>query len=99
MKPQQTYVVLTARGSAWEIHGPLAPEYRTLKEAEAAARELSIRYPQRTVGVYELREVLGVQQKVVKQRVETPKDAPAKRRAAEAEPTPVENVIKLHPTS
>ncbi len=80
MKPK--YVVLSARGPSWETNGPLAIEYATLKDAEAAARDLSIRYPQRTLGVYELRSVFGTQQKVVKHKVEAPAEQPAKRKVA-----------------
>ena len=99
MKPKQTYVVLAARGSGWEIHGPLAVEYGTMKEAEAAAYELSSRYPAWQVGVYELRTLFGTQQKVVKQRVESA-DAPSRRKVhtPDVAPEPVstaENVITL----
>jgi hypothetical protein len=86
MRPRQTYIVLAARGAGWEPHGPLATEYRTLKEAEAAARDLSVRYPQRTIGVYELRAMFDTKQLVVKQKVTTP--------------VPMgENVIKLRKTT
>ena len=102
MKPQQTYVVLVTRGTGWEIHGPLAQEYRTLKEAEAAARDLSLRYPQMMIGVYELRFVFGTQQKVVRKAVETPPAPTVKRKAPEALPSKEpealptdDNVIKL----
>ena len=94
MKAQQTYVVLATRGTGWEIHGPLAQEHRTLKDAEAAARDLSIRYPQQTIGVYELRFVFGTQQKVVKKAVEAPAQ-PAARRKPQAELPDDSNVIKL----
>lgn len=103
MKPQQTYVVLASRGSGWEIHGPLAQEFRTLKEAEAVARELSKRYPQQSIGVYELRFLFGMQQRVVKQKIEAPSQVVAKRRtetdAPEAEPVDAENVVHLRTTS
>ena len=91
------YVVLVARGPSWETNGPLAVEYATLKDAEAAARDLSIRYPQRTLGVYELRTVFGTQQKVVKHKVESP-DPPAKRKVEEPAPLPA-NVVSIRSTS
>jgi hypothetical protein len=94
MKPQQTYVVLATRGSGWEIHGPLAQEFRTLKDAESAARDLSIRYPQQTIGVYELRFVFGTQQKVVKKAVEVVAQ-PAARRREQTAISSDDNVIKL----
>ena len=87
------YVVLSARGPSWETNGPLAVEYETLKDAEAAARDLSMRYPQRTLGVYELRTVFGTQQKVVKHKVESP-EQPAKRRAEEPAPLAA-NVVRI----
>jgi hypothetical protein len=79
MKPKSTFVVLTASGSSWQPHGPLAEEYRSVKEAEAAAHELSARYPQRVLGVYELRSVFGTEQKIVKQNVETHAEPPKRR--------------------
>ncbi len=95
MKAKPTYVVLTLCGSGWEANGPLATEYRSLKEAEAAATALSLRYPHKTLGVYELRYTLGTQQKVVKQRVESPEpDLPRARMAAEPEQR-AENVLKI----
>jgi hypothetical protein len=103
MKAKQTYVVLAGRGSGWEIHGPIATEYSTLKEAEKAAHDLSARYPTWTIGVYELRTVFGTQQKVVKQKVE-PSEPLIKRKArmvAEqtAPAVEAENVIKLRTTN
>lgn len=94
MKPKPIYVVLAAQGTSWEPHGPLAPAYNTLKEAETAAHDLSIRYPHRTLGVYELRSVFGTQQKVVKQKVEIAAEKPIKRKAEAAE-LPAENVVKF----
>lgn len=76
----------------WEIQGPLATELRTLKEAEAAAREISARYPQRTFGVYELKVVFGTQQKVVKKRVDA---APETKRAVREEDFP--EPAKIYP--
>jgi hypothetical protein len=84
MKPKPTYVVLAASGRNWETHGPMASEHHSLQEAEEAAYELSARYPQRVLGVYELRSVFGTEQKVVKQRVETPFEPAAGHRAESA---------------
>jgi|GEM_PF-1390964 len=71
MKAKPTYLILAERSPGyWEIQGPLATEHRALKEAEAAAREISARYPQRTFGVYELKAMFGTQQRVIKKRVE-----------------------------
>jgi hypothetical protein len=92
MAMKAKYVVLVARGPSWETNGPLATEYDSLKEAEAAARDLSMRYTQRTLGVYELRAVFGTQQKVVKQKVEAPAEQPAKRKPEAPE---AENVIRI----
>jgi hypothetical protein len=99
MKPKVTYVVLTTRGAGWEAHGPLAVEYGTLKEAEVAARDLSARYPQKTVGVYELRSLFGTQQKVVKQRVEAPAAENPVRQKIETQIPTAENIVKLRTTN
>lgn len=97
MKAKPTYVILAMRGEGWEVNGPLAAEYRSLKEAEAAASALSLRYPHKTLGVYELRSVLGTQQRVVKQRVESlEEDVP--RRAAVRQDASIRNdanVLKI----
>ena len=71
MNAKPTYVVLAASGPGWQPHGPAASEHHSLQEAEAAAYELSARYPQRVLGVYELRSVFGTEQRVVKHKVET----------------------------
>ncbi len=89
MKANPTYVVLAARGAGWESHGPIASEYPTLEQAEAAASELSARYPNRVLGVYELQTVFGTEQRVVKQQVKVPS---VRRRADGAQP---ENIVKI----
>lgn len=85
MKPKSTYVVLAASGPSWQPHGPMATEHRTLKDAEMAVHELSARYPQRVLGVYELRSVFGTEQKIVKQTVDTPAEPPKRRIALPGE--------------
>lgn len=91
MKPSPTYVVLAARGAGWESHGPIASEYPTLEQAEAAASELSARYPNRVLGVYELQTVFGTEQRVVKQQVKAP-ERPIRRKADIAAP---ENIVQI----
>lgn len=88
MKPKSTYVVLAASGPSWQPHGPMASEHRTLKDAEAEAHELSARYPQRVLGVYELRSVFGTEQKIVKQNVDTHPELPKRRIALTNENRP-----------
>ncbi len=95
MKAKPTYVILAMRGDGWEVNGPLAAEYRSLREAEAAASALSFRYPHRTLGVYELRSVLGTQQRVVKQRVESAEEPAPKAKAAPPPVMQAENVLKI----
>ncbi|GAA0540852.1 hypothetical protein FHS83_000065 [Rhizomicrobium palustre] len=83
MRQKSGYVVLADHGGGyWEVVGPVAPEHPTLKEAETAARELSARYPKRVFGVYELRAIFAIQEKVVKHRVEMP----VPRRKSDARP-------------
>lgn len=79
MQPKPTYVVLSASGNSWQPHGPIAAEYATFQEAEAAAHDLSARYPHRVHGVYELRSVFGTEQTIVRQTVPAFPEQPMRR--------------------
>ena len=110
MTTQQSFILLTASGDDWETIGPFANAFATLKEAEAAARDVLARFPKRRIGVYELREVFDTQERIVRQKIETPtarilqrKIAAARRKAPEVKPSieeaPAENVVKLRSTN
>jgi hypothetical protein len=97
MKAKPTYVILAMCGDGWEANGPLAATYHSLKDAETAASALSLRYPHKTLGVYELRSLLGTQQKVVKQRVESAEEPAKAKPAAKPAPKPAiaDNILKI----
>jgi hypothetical protein len=94
MKQKPAYIVLAASGQSWQPHGPLAMEYPSMEDAEKAARELSARYPQRVLGVYELKSVFGTEQRIVKQNVDTRSEQP-RRGAAGAGPVPNDLGIRM----